>query len=132
MKKQVKYKNRDDSLSKKGRLWLLGGGALAGFVNGLLGSGGGMLALPALRKSGLDTRRSHAGALAVMFPLSLFSATMYLLGGRVEFKQALPYIPGGIIGAVLGAVFLRKIPTPLLRRVFGFFALWAGVKLILR
>lgn len=122
MKKKILWKNR----------FLIIGGILSGFVNGLLGAGGGMLAVPTLRRSGLETKESHAGAIAVIMPLSAASGAMYLLGGRMSLADALPYLPGGIIGAVIGAVFLRKIKPSLLRRIFGAFAIWAGVRMLLR
>ena len=40
----------------KGRLWLYLGGGAVGLINGLLGSGGGMIAVPMLRKIGLPRR----------------------------------------------------------------------------
>ena len=36
------------------------GGFLSGAVNGLLGAGGGMIAVPMLAKSGLEAKKSHA------------------------------------------------------------------------
>lgn len=126
MKKLIKK-----NLLKKNWI-LIVGGALSGFVNGLLGAGGGMLAVPTLRKSGLDTKESHAGAIAVIMPLSVASGAMYLLGGKVAITDALPYLPGGIIGAVLGAIFLRKIKPAILRKIFGGFAIWAGIKMIFK
>lgn len=35
------------------------GGFLSGAVNGLLGAGGGMIAVPMLAKSGLEAKKSH-------------------------------------------------------------------------
>ncbi|MGN0474911.1 MAG: sulfite exporter TauE/SafE family protein [Acutalibacteraceae bacterium] len=108
------------------------GGSLAGFINGLLGSGGGMIAVPALEKSGLDAKQAHSGSIAVILPLSLFSACMYIGGGRVEISDALPYVPAGIIGSFCGAWLMKKISSDLLRRIFGGFAIWAGVRMLMR
>lgn len=108
------------------------GGILAGFINGLLGSGGGMVAVPALEKSGLSAKQSHSGSIAVILPLSLISSIMYLSGGRVSIVDALPYIPGGIIGALLGAWLMKRIPSDILRRIFGGFAVWAGFRMLVR
>jgi hypothetical protein len=108
------------------------GGGLAGFVNGLLGSGGGMIAVSALEKCGLSAKESHSGSIAVILPLSIFSACMYIHSDRVQISDALPYIPAGIIGAFFGAWLMKKISPNLLRRIFGIFALWAGVRLIIK
>jgi len=108
------------------------GGFLAGIINGLLGAGGGMAAVPAFEKSGISADKSHATALAIMLPLSILSGIIYFFSGRVDFIQTLKYIPAGIIGSVVGAWLLPKIPENLLRFVFGIFALWAGGRIIFK
>ncbi len=107
-------------------------GAAAGFVNGLLGSGGGMIAVPALRSRGLDPQKAHATSIAVISPMCVLSAAIYLFRGDVKITDALPYLPAGAVGALLGALLLRKIPDTFLRKLFGAFAVWAGLRLILR
>lgn len=108
------------------------GGLGAGLVNGLLGSGGGMLAVPALEGAGLKPRSAHSSSLAVILPISAVSALMYLKAGRVTLSAALPYMPGGILGALVGAWLMRRISPKLLRVIFGGFVIWAGLRLLLR
>lgn len=108
------------------------GGSTVGFINGLLGAGGGMLAVPLLKKLGLETKESHATSIAVILPLSLFSCILYLTSGRVTLGDALPYIPFGIIGALIGAWLMPRISTILLRRIFGGFMIWAAIRLLLK
>lgn len=116
----------------KNRLWLYLGGGAVGLINGLLGSGGGMIAVPMLRKIGLSQKESHATAVMLIFFLSLFSAAVYLLGGRLALSSALPYLPGGVIGAAAGALLLKKIPDGALRRVFGIFMVYTGIRLFFK
>ncbi len=108
------------------------GGVVVGFINGLLGAGGGMLAVPLLSASGLPTQKAHATSIAVILPLSAFSAALYLADGRVNFWDAAVYLPWGLGGALLGSWLLPRIPSGILRRVFGIFILWAAVRLLLR
>lgn len=107
------------------------GGLAAGLINGMLGSGGGMIAVPMLERAGVDANRAHATSVAVMLPLSAVSAFFYLRGGNVTVADALPYIPGGIAGALLGVLLLRRINPRLLRRVFGIVAVWSGLRILL-
>jgi len=107
------------------------GGALVGILNGMLGAGGGMLAVPMLKKLGLEQTRAHATAVAVIFPLSIVSAIAYLLLGHFELHQAAVYLLPGGLGALLGALLLSKIPAPWLRKSFACFMLWAGIRIIM-
>ena len=111
---------------------LILGGALTGLINGLLGAGGGMIAVPVLEGSGADAKQAHSGSIAVMLPLSLFSAAVYLHGGRVTLSDALPYIPAGIAGAFCGVWLMNRISPALLHKIFGVFAIWAGVRMLMR
>ena len=108
------------------------GGLAVGVVNGLLGAGGGMLAVPLLKKSGLTTKESHSNAVGVILPLSIFSAILYLSSGRVDIMDSVPYIPGGLIGALIGTKLLKKISANLLKKLFAAFMIWAGIRLLMK
>ncbi len=107
-------------------------GTLTGIVNGLLGAGGGMIAVPSLRRLGLEQKEAHANAVAVILFLAIFSAFLYVYEGRVTLTDPLIYIPSGIAGAVLGTFILRKITARALGRIFGAFMIYSGVRMILR
>lgn len=91
-----------------------------------------MIAVPVLERSGVRANRAHATSVAVMLPLSAVSAIFYLSGGQVVLSDALPYIPGGIAGALLGVLLLRKVRPKLLRRIFGAVAVYSGLRILLR
>lgn len=62
-------------------------GLLTGAVNGLFGAGGGMLAVPVLTYvAGLDERKSHATAIAVILPLCIISTIVYALQGGFDYS----------------------------------------------
>ncbi|MCL2697208.1 MAG: sulfite exporter TauE/SafE family protein [Oscillospiraceae bacterium] len=105
-------------------------GALCGLLNGLFGSGGGVIAVPMLRLFGLEARKSHATSVAVIFFLSVMSVIAYGLRGSLEWQTALSYVPWGVAGAVLGALLLKKVPNSLLRRIFGIVVLISAVKIL--
>jgi len=108
------------------------GGALVGILNGLLGAGGGMLAVPMLKKLGLDQTKAHATAVAVIFPLSLASTIAYLLMDRFELSDAGKFLIPGAVGALIGGLLLAKIPGKWLRKIFACFMIWAGVRMIMK
>lgn len=107
-------------------------GAACGLLNGLFGAGGGMAAVPLLKAGGLPQKKAHATSLAVILPLAAVSAAFYLLDGALSFREAVPYLPGGFLGACAGALLMKRIPSGVLRRVFGALLLVAGVRLLLR
>lgn len=107
-------------------------GVAVGLVNGMFGAGGGMLAVPLLKKQGLDQKSAHANAVAVILPITVVSAMLYLVKGNVKITDSLPFIPTGILGAVVATFILKKISPQWLKRIFGFFMIYAGVRLLLR
>ncbi len=119
-------------LKKKGLL-LAAGGFLIGVINGLLGAGGGMLAVPLLSKAcGLERQEAHMNSVAVILPITLVSVGVYLFKGSVQLSDALCFVPPGLLGALLGTVALGKIPSNRLKLIFGGFMIWAGIRLVMR
>lgn len=110
--------------------WGVLGGLGAGVINGLLGAGGGMVVVPLLSAMGVRDKRSHATALMVIVPLSAVSAVLYLVQGRVSFADALPWLPGSLLGAYWGSRLMPKIATGWLKLLFGGLMLWGGVRLL--
>jgi len=80
----------------------------------------------------LEQKQAHSNAVAVILPISILSAVLYLIKDYVTLNQALIYMPTGIIGALLGTYFLKKISPVWLKRIFGGFMVYAGVRLLLK
>ena len=116
----------------KTKLNNIGGGMAIGIINGLLGAGGGMIAVPLLKKSGMNQKEAHATSIALILPLSLVSSFIYIGKGTVSFGDALPYLLPGALGAVVGSFLLSKISDIWLKRIFGIFMIWAGFRLLLK
>ena len=94
---------------KKGKFKIMIAGAAAGLINGLFGSGGGMIVVPALKEAGVETHRSHATALVVIFPLSLISAGVYWFKTQGLPPQTWIICLAGIAGALTGACLLTRL-----------------------
>lgn len=120
--------------TKKGniklKLFSILSGIAVGVLNGLFGAGGGMVAVPLLKKNGLSEQSAHATSISVILPLSALSAFLYVKSGHVQFTEVLSYLPGGIIGAIVGALVLKKIPPKWLRKVFAGFMIYAAVRML--
>ena len=116
---------------KKNEWFPLAFGGLIGIVNGLFGAGGGMVAVPLLKKVGFSQTDAHANAVAVILPITIVSAVLYIIKGYVNFSDAVLYMPTGVIGSLIGTMILRKISPFYLKKIFGFFMIYAGVRLLL-
>ncbi len=106
-------------------------GAAAGFLNGLFGAGGGMVAVPMLEKDGLPAQKAHATSLAVIAPLSLLSGACYLWQGRMTLGDAWGFLLPGLAGAALGGWLLPRLRGVWLHRAFGVLILIAAGRLLL-
>ncbi len=107
-------------------------GMAAGFLNGALGAGGGILIVLGLRKwQKSEGRDAYVSALCVMLPISLFSLYRYVSGGHVSLVQFSPLVLPCILGGLVGAWLLRHVSTRALSRVFALLLLVSGVVLIL-
>ena len=119
------------NLSREKFRWLLAGG-LAGLVNGFFGGGGGSVLVPLLTQlCKLDQRRAFATSVAVILPLCVLSAAIYLARGRLDVMAALPYLLGGTLGGWLGGRWFQKTRVDWLPRLFGALLIWGGVRCLL-
>ncbi|MCL2856090.1 MAG: sulfite exporter TauE/SafE family protein [Defluviitaleaceae bacterium] len=107
-------------------------GLVSGIFNGLLGSGGGVVAVLALRKFfGLNAHKTHATAVAVMLPMTVVSVAVYAcMYSGFDWKVALWVSLGGAIGGVLGAKLLKKISAGWLHKIFGALMVFAAIRVV--
>ena len=120
-------------------LLALGGGA--GFINGLLGTGGGILLVLALRiyvrrhagEASAEAQRDiFATALSVMVPISVLSTFLYARAGTLELGGFAPMILPTVIGGLLGAWLLDRLRLDILKRLFSLLLIVSGVLMVIR
>lgn len=107
-------------------------GIIIGFINGMFGAGGGMVAVPLLKKLGFKQKDAHRCSIALILPLSIITLGMYLYFGRVKLSSGVPYILPGLIGAAIGTAILSAISENKLGKIFGALMLFAGIRLVLK
>ena len=115
-------------------LLLIGTSLAGGAVNGLLGTGGGII-FAYLFKYIEKRGRAHEGtafpsAMAVILPISLISLTTYdtFAGFDLPFilKLAVPSAVGGLAGAYLSS----RVKPIFLERLFAILVISAGIKML--
>lgn len=117
---------------RKKSFFALIAGALAGFVNGTFGGGGGMIIVPLLVwLIGYPNKKAHATAILVILPFSILSGLMYSSFGIVNVSELIPVTVGATVGGVLGALFLSKLSSKVVAVIFSAVMCAAGVKMLL-
>ena len=127
---------KEGSLDRGGYVKLALAGTLAGFANGLLGAGGGIITVFALSKVMSGQLRgkndTFANALCVMLPLSLLSCIIYAARGHMSVSGFGVLILPAIIGGALGGFLLGKLNASFMKRLFAGIVIISGILLIVR
>ncbi len=110
-------------------------GISAGFLNGLLGCGGGIVIVTLLnlltKKTKFDERDVFAASVASVLPMSAVSAVMYIRSAEVNVTSVADYVLPALAGGVTGAFLLDKLDTFWVKKIFSILMTWAGVSLVL-
>ncbi len=123
----MKNKDRAVRILKYGAI-----GIVTGIANGLFGSGGGTIAVPAMvHLLGADEHKAHATAISIILPLTIISSVFYLSKGYADWGLTLKVTLGGLAGGYIGARLLNICSGKVLRRIFAIFMAVAGVRMIM-
>jgi len=107
-------------------------GIVTGAANGLFGSGGGTIAVPAMVLIlGAEEHKAHATAISIILPLTVISAFFYITNNYVDWDLTFKVTLGGILGGYIGAKLLNICPSRILRKIFAVFMIIAAVRMIL-
>jgi len=106
-------------------------GSVIGFINGFLGSGGGMIAVPILENlKKIENKNAHATAIAVIFPLSVVSAIIYSTNFELDWIIIAVLSVSVTIGGIFGSIFLKKLNGKVIRIIFASLMMIAGVRML--
>ena len=109
---------------------------LAGIVNGLIGTGGGVIIVFLLRYlykgRGYDTRDVFAGAICCILPFTVFSAACYVYAQGEILKDSLGYLLPAAVGGLAGAFLLGKLKLKITKKIFAALLILSGILMFLR
>jgi hypothetical protein len=101
-------------------------------VAGLTGIGGGVFLVPLMvGVLGVAQHQAHGTSLAVILPIALVGAITYALLGHTDWVLILVLALGSVVGVVLGARLMTRVPARQLRWAFGVFLVLVGIYMVI-
>lgn len=123
----------------------IAGGSAIGICSSVLGIGGGLVAIPILiRWAHMSLHRVTPTSLGIVVFAAAAGALSYATAGDpaaglppgavgyVFVPAALALTPGAVLLAPVGAGINRRLPVPVLRRVFGVFLVIVAARILLQ
>ena len=99
-------------------------------VFSMFGKGGGSLYTPVLVMLGLDLGASIATALFLNLVTAFVATIVFARNKLVDFKFCYVFLPGTILGSLLGALLSARAPRELLLGIFSVFLYGAGAFMV--
>lgn len=115
-------------------------GALAGFLAGLFGIGGGIVMIPlflwVFRVAGfapeIIVHTAFGTSLAIIIPTAISSAWNHRQRGNVDFHAVLRLAAGSIVGVALGSTLAAGLSGDLLKGMMGVMQIVVGTRMYLQ
>lgn len=105
-------------------------GFLPGLINGLIGTGGGILAVNLFCKQGSAQNHAHATAVALMLPLSAISLLVLLFREQTTPFSYWPFIFPSFLGSIVGVQILKHTKPRSLRILFTLLLLYSAFRIL--
>jgi len=106
-------------------------GFVVGIATGVAGVGGGYALVPGLiYLFGAPVYITMGTSLATMIPLAVTGGGIKLAQGFVDLPTGLLLAAGTIVGAQVGAAFIKRIKPATLKLIFGVYFLYVAVKFV--
>ncbi len=107
-------------------------GIIAGIICGLFASGGGLILVPAfVYLLGIENKRARGTAVLCILPMVITSSIFYYKENYINWEIGLMCAIGGVIGGIIGAKLLKKIPTRYVKMLFAIFLLYVSIKMLI-
>ncbi len=105
-------------------------GVIAGLLAGAFGIGGGVVMVPVLLVFFKQPIHLVIGtSMMAIVPIAIAGALRHYSLHNIDTRLALLIGLGGIIGAVIGASIIMKVPAFYVKRAFALFLIYSAIRL---
>lgn len=106
-------------------------GLISGIICGLFASGGGLILVPAfIYLLKIEDKKARGTAVCCILPMVITSSIFYYRGNYINWEIGIYCAIGGIVGGIIGAKLLKKIPTKYVRILFTVFLFYVSIKML--
>jgi len=106
-------------------------GLVAGILSGLLGIGGGVVLVPLMVfLLGISQHTAQGISMVVIIPTAIAGILYFIRDKLVNFKMAGYIAFGAVLGALVSSNFVKYIPAADLKRLFGLFVIYSGIRMV--
>lgn len=106
---------------------------IAGGVNGLLGTGGGIIFVYMLSKLTKNKAKDNfATTICATLPISAVSAVIYFKNSNVDLSLIPKLVVPALAGGIVGALAVDKINKKWLNIIFALLVIYSGTCMIFR
>jgi len=106
-------------------------GIVSGIINGLFGSGAGMIVLPALCSIfDMEDKKSRGTTIVSILFLTIISSIFYFKN-LTDLKLIWYVSVGGVLGGIIGAKLLNKLKNKVVQGVFVIFMILGGIGMLI-
>ncbi len=113
-------------------LYMIISSLLAGVLGSMGFGGGSVLIIYLVNFLNLPQKQAQGINLIFFIPCAILSVITYRKRGMVKLRRTLPVTLFATVGAILGFIILKFIPTEILSKLFGGFLVTFGVIQLLK
>lgn len=107
-------------------------GLVAGIISGLFTAGGGLILVPLfLYTLKMEPKKARATSIFCILPMVIVTSIFYGKNQFIHWKTGILCAIGGIVGGLVGAKLLNKIPDKYLKLAFTGFLIYAGLNMLI-
>lgn len=107
-------------------------GAITGVLSGFGVGGGTLLLIYMTTFAGVEQHLAQGINLLYFLPTAALALPAHIKNGYVDKPTALPAIAAGLLGTAVAAWVATALDVTLLRRIFGAFLIYVGIRELFR